>query len=369
MKRMMPTTSLMRHGSSFGRALVLLAVSHLFVSVAAADECRSCKFSRGVPRGLWEEFSESLAALDQFTLADKALAERLAIIAGRPPATAGNVIDGNNLQRFSYPWRPELFHDPGAPGTADQAPEAADDSAPQPTSHESAFFAAVREFEQPFDPITADKLRDAVESWRVYRDAACRLGARFKKIKGAKTDASCVRAFGDALLAALPTLQQWNLESMDPPFDELPPIDLEQHPKLHYVELDGRRMPGGSTFSKNGRRTTTVRVTDTSGPLILFLRAHDATHWQITVEPGVDVQHVFLFGQNKQTTTVSGQAASIRSYSNEQHNSDRLWRVLYKGDDDLAAMATALDTLIGVRPTSMQSGCKNARCEITGDLK
>lgn len=208
----------------------------------------------------------------------------------------------------------------------------------------------------PFDPITTAKLREAVESWRVYRDAACRLSARFKKIKGANTDPGCVRAFGGTLLAALSTLQYWNREAMDPPFDELPPIDLEQQPRLHYIELDGRLMPEDSTFVENGRRTTTVHVTDTSGPLILFLRADDATHWRIAVEPGANVQHVFLFGNDKQTATVSGQAASIRSYSGEQQNSQRLWRVLYKGDDDLAAMATALDTLIGVRPASMQRG-------------
>lgn len=555
------------------RVFVLLAGFHMYAGATVADECRSCELSRGVPPELWQEFFASLQALDRFTLADEALARHLMESAGMGSGSAGGLIGDPTLQRFTYPWKPELLQhrfDYDEHSGADEEPQPTN-TPPQPTwlsvpypnnddgaedrtltvsadevrhkpalatqsrasgkwywevrylpgttnlphaalvgiidpakttsvhepvqemtalplssfagllggeyvqfaldldgqalhygvngnwnsdpehtafgfpiagrtalspavvphepnrhpyipdkfefnfggskfrypvpagyrpydisaaatttsperpgnakvahgAHERAFFAAIRAFDQPFDPITEGKLREAIESWRAYRDAACRLSAKFKKQKGSSADANCIREFGGALLAALPRLQHSHRLSFDPPFDELPPIDLEQHPKLHYVEINESNVPAASALFDDGRLTANVRITDTSGPLILFLRAYGGTHWRITVEPGVIVQHVFLFGQYEQTATVSGKVASIRGYSNEQHNSGKLWNVLHKGEAGPVSLAAALEELIGLPPTSLQKNCENARCEIaagasnvaTGDPK
>lgn len=541
-----------------GRAVVLLAASHIFANAAVADICRSCEFSSGVPPELWRDFSRSLDALEKFTSADKALALRLAQRAGRQPASAGRVIGDPDLQRFTYPWKPEFWHggvanagrndadeDPQTSGDTPSGPiwlsvpyarnddadrrltVSADDVRDEPVLatqsrvsgkwywevqfqpgtanlphvglvgiidpaeadvvhnpaeritavpissfasllggeylqfaldlngrtlhfgvngnwssdpqnpafgfslarrafapavipspadlhpyiadkfefnfggtpfrhpipagyrpfdvasgvqtdsprtqrlapmahdiHEGAFLTAIRAFEQPFDSLTKTKLRETIDSWRAYRDAACRLTARFKKQKGSGMDANCVREFGGALLTALPKLQQWNRLSFDPPFDELPPIDLEQHPILHYVEVDDSDVSEDTAVLEDRRLVATVNVTDTSGPLILFLRAYGGTHWRITVKRGVKLQHVFLFGQYTQTANMSGSDAPIRSYSSEQDNSGKLWKVLHRGEHDPDSLAAALEELIGVAPTSIQQDCKNARCEI-----
>jgi hypothetical protein len=261
--------------------------------------------------------------------------------------------------RFRYPipvgYRPYDLSEPAKATSARSQPDPANTHG----RHELAFLAATRNFEQSFDPTTERRLQEALTSWRAYRDAACHLSARFAKTR---SDPNCIREMGGALLSVLPRLEYLSRLSADPPFDELPPIDLERHPILHYV--DASHVAKDAAHFDDHRLTVAVHVTDKSGPLILFLRGFGGTHWRITVDQGVNVQHVFLFGQYEQTATVSGRVPSLRSYSNEQDNSGKLWKVLYQGDRSSASLEVALESLIGVPPTSIQQGCENARCEI-----
>ena len=277
-----------------------------------------------------------------------------------PPGA--RAITDPTLQRFMYPWRSEVWNRSAENAWRDEADE--DPQAPNDTPSERAFLTAIRDFEQPFDSTTEKKLRETIKAWRTYRDAACRLSARFKKQNGWGMDATCVREFGGALLAALPQLQEWNRSSFDPPFDELPPIDLEQHPILHYVKVNEGDVPEETAVLEAGRPVASVHVTDTSGPLILFLHAYGGTHWRINVNRRVKLQNVFLFGQEKQTADLSGSSAPIRSYSSEQDNSGKLWKVLHRGEHDPVALAEALEELVGVAPASIQQDCESLRCEI-----
>jgi hypothetical protein len=138
-------------------------------------------------------------------------------------------------------------------------------------------------------------------------------------------------------------------------------IDYAEKPRLHYVETVGISRGEGQT-----RRTAQVQVSDASAPLVLFLRAYHPVEWSVTLAPGVRVRHLVMFGQYKQTAIADGSIPSIRSYSPEEGNHDKVWRALHNGQNSRLDLADEIERLLGLTVATMQFRCREEVCVIDG---
>ena len=210
-----------------------------------------------------------------------------------------------------------------------------------------------------------DAAVSAFEDWKRYRDSTCRLVRRSRSIPSADSrelDVDCALDYMvsfEQKLAELKTV----LRNAAPKAtsDDFPTLEANRQGKLHYVRLDGWER------SLRKREPAAVSVTDASAPLVLLLHSNTPIDWQVSLGPGVAVEHLLLFGYRKQTATVTRPPSSVRSYSEEEGTGHRLAAAFRKGAKSRLDLTEELTALFGIPPSTMQFDCPRDACVVDGE--